>query len=639
MQNIVTNALKLGLWSSLDIHFANMLTFTISSNNEKQQYKKNALILAIASLSSYVHRGHTCLPLSMLTFNKLFHGNYLELAHEIHKKSGKLSTENWQELLLSSSIVSDGSHLSPLILENKCLYLYRMWKDECTIAKFFNSKNNHYSFQEEKIFEILNQLFPKMSTDIDWEKIATAVSLIKQKSIISGGPGTGKTFIIAKIITAFLLLYHNAPNIKMIAPTGKAAHHLTESFNIAIKNTIIYLNNKLQCMLPKKATTIHNFLGTQLYKKSIIQYDYFFKHFFHVDLLIIDESSMVSLSILAQLILILPKYTKIIFLGDHNQLCSVGPGSVFKDICQYANFNYSFQHCKKIVELTGYTLSSIIRRPKLSTQHNHHHIVDSTCILKKNYRFSEQSGIHQLSTAINLGNSDRVLSLLTSSTYTDISYISYKKNKDYINMITDCAIKYCHYLQIFQQNTLISIIDALKIFNQYRILCALNDGPFGVITINYYIEQILQQKGLIQIHKSTNYIGRPIIILRNSPSLELFNGDTGILLLNSKEKLSACFLYPKNIIKIIPIYQLPKYETCFAITIHKSQGSEFQNVVIILPDQHIPILTRELFYTAVTRARQKLMLYTTNHVIINSINLVTKRYSGLYNRIKDDYNL
>lgn len=635
MQNIITQALKLELWNSLDIQFANMLTSASFSENE-QKYKKHALILASASLSACVSQGHTCLPLSMLNPEQLFQGNYPKLAHSAYKKSGKLSTENWQELLLSLSAVSDGSRVSPLILENKHLYLHHMWKDECIIANFFNSTHNFYSLQKDKILKVLNQLCPIISTDIDWAKIAIAISLIKQKTLISGGPGTGKTFIIAKIIAAFLLLHHNKLNIKMITPTGKAATHLTESFNSTIHN-IVHLDNRFIQMLPKQATTIHNLLGARLYNKNITQKNHIITNSLHVDLLIIDEASMISSSILAQLILALPNHTKIIFLGDHNQLCSISPGSVFKDICQYANFNYSFKHCKKLAKMTDYDISSIFKKSIISIQYNNNHynnIIDNICILNKNYRFNQNSGIYQLSNAINLGNSEHALSLLTSPIHTDIHYICYKKEKDYITMIISCTIKYCHYLQTLQQYNTMDIINILKIFNKYRILCALNDGPFGIIKINHYIEQILQQKGIIKLNKSKNYIGKPIIILRNTPSLGLFNGDIGVLLLNSQEQLSAYFLFPNNYIKTIPVYQLPSHETCFAITIHKSQGSEFQEIAIILPNQHTAILTRELLYTAVTRASKKLTLYTTDHVITHSINLVTKRYSGLLNKIK-----
>lgn len=635
MQNIITQALKLGLWRPLDVQFAKMLTVSISSDNNKKNKIKEALILASASLSACVGCGHTCLPLYMLTPNKLFQGNHPILTQEIYKKLEITSIKNWQKILFSVSAVSDGSLLSPLVLENKCLYLRHMWQDEHIIAKFFNSEDNSIYFHTEKIFTILNQLFPIKSTNINWSKIAVAISLIKQKVLISGSPGTGKTFIIAKIITAFLLLYNKKLNIKMAAPTGKAATHLTESFNLT-KHKIIQLNNQYKYIFSEKATTIHNLLGAQLYKKNNIYYDHVLKNSLDLDLLIIDEASMISLSIFAQLILALPVRTKVIFLGDHNQLYSVAPGSVFKDICQYANSRYSPEFCKKILKLTGYILPMSDKITSLTTQYkNYNNIIDNICILKKNYRFHENSGINQLSIAIKSGYSNRALSILTSSVYTDVNYLHYRNEKDYINMIVNCTKKYYRYLQKIQQNSSTKIIEILNIFNQYRILCAVNDGPFGATKINYYIEHILHRNGLIKLNKSQNYIGRPIIILRNTPDLGLVNGDTGILLLNTQEKLSAYFIYPNNTIKIIPIYKLPQYETCFAITIHKSQGSEFKEITIILPNQHIPILTRELLYTAVTRAKKNIMLYATNHVITCSINLFTQRHSRLYKKIRN----
>lgn len=514
-----------------------------------------------------------------------------------------------------------------------------MWKDENVIAKFFNSTNYPDYLCYKKIRKILNKLFPISSTIIDWTKVASAISLIKQKVLISGGPGTGKTFTITKIVAALLLLTsHKTLNIKMAAPTGKAATRLTESFHLNVNN-IIKSNHKYIHMLPKKATTIHNLLGTQLYKKNInIQHNYYFTNPLHVDILIIDEASMISLSILAQLILALPKHAKIILLGDYNQLYSVESGSVFKDIFEYANSShYSLKFCEILMKCTGYSVSSILNNilaPEI-LHYKHNNIIDNLCILKKNYRFNKNSGIHQLSIAIKSGKSDQVLSLLTSHTYTDIHYLKCITKKDYINMIFQCTIQYYHYLQRIKKCTsLHSIINILKIFNRYRILCALNNGPFGIIKINYYIEQTLYQKGLIQLNnKSKNYTGRPIIILHNAPSIGLSNGDTGILLLNNKEILSAYFLNSNNIIKIIPMHQLPQYDTCFAMTIHKSQGSEFSNIAIILPNKHISLLTRELLYTAVTRAKYNLTLYSTDTTITSSINHVTRRYSGLQKKL------
>ncbi|URJ26710.1 exodeoxyribonuclease V subunit alpha [Candidatus Blochmanniella camponoti] len=629
MKDVINNILKLGLWHSLDVQFADVLALPIYDGDRNNNIKE-ALILASATLSSNVRAGHVCLPLWFLTPDKLFQGNYPELTYAIYKKLGKLSISDWQELLLSCPSVSDGSRVTPLILENKRLYLHHMWQDECIVAQFFSHNYPSNIFQKEKIIYVLNQLFPITYTEVDWHKIATAIGVTHHRVLISGGPGTGKTSIIAKIVAALLLCSKNNDlNIQITAPTGKAAALLTESFRTTMHN-IPQLEKLFLYNLPEKAITLHSLLRTRLYKENI-QYNCF--NLTHLDLLIIDEASMVSLSMLAQLILTLSPQTKVIFFGDQYQLCSVEPGSVFKDVCQFSNFYYSHKRYQELIDLTGYILP-IISPSELSIHYNYNSIIDGTCILKKNYRFSESSGINKLSGAINSGDYNYALSLLNSSIYKDLYYIYFVDKKSYITMILNCAMAYSNYLQELK-HTKILTKNILNIFNHYRILCALRDGPFGVIRLNYYVEQILNEKGLIQLNNSRNYIGRPIIILRNKPSLELYNGDVGILLLNDQNKLSAYFILPRGGIKVIQIYQLPEYETCFAMTIHKAQGSEFQHIAIVLPNQYTPLLTRELLYTAVTRARQCLYLYATDHVIIRSINSITQRYSGLYEKIKN----
>ncbi|URJ23540.1 exodeoxyribonuclease V subunit alpha [Blochmannia endosymbiont of Camponotus sp. C-003] len=627
MKDVVKKILKLGLWHSLDVQFADVLALPIYDDNNI----KEALILASATLSANVRIGHVCLPLCFLTPDKLFQGNYPELTNTICRKLGKLSITDWQELLLSCPAVSDGSRVTPLILENKNLYLHHMWRDECIVAQFFNHKYQSNIFQKEKIIYVLNQLFPVSYTEIDWHKIATAIGITHHRVLISGGPGTGKTSIIAKIIAALLLCNNNNNlNIKITAPTGKAAALLTESFKTTINN-IPQLKQYSLRNLPEKATTLHSLLRTLLYTEEM-QYNYF--NFSNLDLVVIDEASMVSLSILAQLILRLSPQTNVILFGDQHQLCSVEPGSVFKDVCQFSNFFYSPERHQELIDLTGYTLP-VVSPSESSMHYNYNSIIDGTCILKKNYRFSESSGIHQLSSAINAGDYIKTLSLLNSNIYKDLYYICFVDKKSYITMILNCAMKYSNYFKKLK-HTKILTKNILEIFSYYRILCASRDGPFGVIRLNYYVEQILNEKGLIQLNNSRNYIGRPIIILRNKPSLELYNGDVGVLLLNDQNKLSAYFISSQGGIKVIQIYQLPEHETCFAMTIHKAQGSEFQHISIVLSDRHTPLLTRELFYTAVTRARQYLCLYATDHVIISSVNLPTQRYSGLYNKIKNN---
>lgn len=634
MRYFIKQAISLGVWHPLDVQFANMLVTTIfpKSTDNSNEIKKTVLMLASAYLSANIRMGHTCLPIHLLASNTLFQHDKLKLTcNKGMQKIETLTIDDWQTVLYSLPAVGNGSFASPLVLENNNLYLHRMWQDECTVAQFFTqSFNNFKDDQKEKTTNILNKLFSNTTTKINWHKIATTISLIHPRVLISGGPGTGKTSMISKIITA-LLLHNNHLRIQITATTGKATTIITYSCKDIIKN-LKELDNQNQYKPILKAITIHSLLGSRLYKKKIDQH-YSSNHLIKLDCLIIDEASMISLSILSKLISVLSHHTKVIFLGDHNQLHSIEPGSVFQDICQFAVFSYSIQQQYRLKELTGYILTN---SNDVEIQHSYNNISDRICVLKQNYRFNKDSGIGQLAYAIKSGDYTQSLSILNSKKYTDIHYTQIIEKKDYISMITNCAQKYYKYLKILQNNQ-ISVIRILQIFNKHRILCALQNGLFGVIKLNYYIEQILNNEGLIILNQSRNYTGKPIMILRNDPLLGLYNGDTGILLPNSQNILSAYFLTPKYEIKIVQIHQLPLHTTCFAMTVHKSQGSEFQDTSVVLPNEHLPILTRELIYTAITRTHKQLYLYSKNNILISSIQNITKRYSGLFDRIKNTH--
>lgn len=626
----IKQAISLGLLNSLDIQFAQMLIAADLSKKNNNHDKIKAIVLMIASayLSSKIRLGHTCFPISLLSKDTFLQNFISTSTYKVIQNIKKLTIDDWKDLLCSSAAVGNGLNVSPLVMENDCLYLYRMWKDECVIAKFFIYSNNNINLnQSKKIVNILNKLFPPNIIEIDWHKIAVAISLIHPRVFISGGPGTGKTSIISKIIIA-LLSYNKNLNIQTTATTGKSAVILTHSCKKIIKN-LENINNLQQYQSIPQAITVHSLLRKQLYYNKN-RYN-FSKNELNLDCLIIDESSMISLSILSNLISILPIQIKIIFLGDHHQLYSVDSGSVFQEICRFSNHNYSIIQQKILQELTGYTLTAV---NNLKIQNSYYdNIIDKICVLKQNYRFHNNSGIGQLSNAIKLGNHNRSISILTSKIYSDLKYFQITNQTHYVSMITNCAKKYYKYLKVLKYEHK-SIIKILRIFNEYQILCALKQGPFGATQLNYYIEQVLNQSGLIRLNQSKNYIGRPIIILCNDSTLGLYNGDIGILLPNTQESLSAYFEMPENKIKIIHINQLPSYETCFAMTIHKAQGSSFQKITIILPNQKLPILNRELIYTAITRAKQKLSLYATEDVLSYSIQNRTIRYSGLYNKME-----
>lgn len=608
MEEIITKALQLRLWSPLDVQFSRMLATS----------SQRALMLASACLSADVGAGHVCRPLVLLTQERLFDGRYSTLAHQAWQWAGSPSLEDWSRLLLASGAVSDGSHPTPLVLDNQRLYLHRMWQHECVVAQFFNRSRPRIDVEEERCIEVLNRFFPGNTIEIDWQKIAVAIAITHPVALISGAPGTGKTSTVVKLLAALLLLSGSVHfRMVMAAPTGKAAARLSESLTLAVQH--LGLDEGQKKKFPRKAVTLHGLLGVQPNSQRM---RYHYANLLHADVLIIDEASMVDLPMMSNVFSALPPQARVILLGDRYQLSSVESGAVLEDLCQFSEAGYSDLRRQELARLTGYILPT--------GTNGGYGIADSLCLLRKNYRFDKRSGIGRLANAINTGDGKSALALLSASV-DDLYYLSLQDQKDYQDMIADCIVGYCDYLQrVRARETPRAILDA---FNHYRLLCALREGLFGVAGLNNYIEKALMQAGLIQYIGGQNYAGRPVMVVRNAPSLGLSNGDIGILLLNANKALRAHFLLTDGSIKTISPSRLPEHETAFAMTVHKSQGSEFNHTALVLPNEVLPILTRELFYTAVTRARQCLSLYATDRVVIHTITTVTQRRSGLVERL------
>lgn len=613
MENILAEAQRLRLWRPLDVQFSRMLATPAEP----------ALMLASARLSADAGAGHVCLPLMLLTPEHLFNGSFLSLAQRAWHQAGSLSSEEWRKLLLASPAVSDGTRPTPLVLDNQCLYLQRMWRYECVVAKFFNQPRPPVGGDEARIATVLQRYFPtnvSNTSNIDWQKVAAGVAITHSVALISGGPGTGKTFTVAKLLAALLELSDDDRlRMMMAAPTGKAAARLSESFNLVLQQ--LRLPEKQKQRLPREAVTLHRLLGAQ---SSSQRMRYHPGNLLHVDVLIIDEASMVDLPMMANVIAALPPQARVILLGDHHQLSSVEAGAVLGDICQFAEAGYSSARRAELERLTGFSLPS--------GGHGSYGAADSLCLLRKSYRFDQSSGIGRLASAINAGASTIALTLLNTGVVADVSYIQLRGMADYQHMLDECIDGYRIYLLLVRNNDApVTILDA---FNRFRLLCALREGPFGVAGLNNLIEQTLSLAGLISLgNAGQSYVGRPVMIMLNAPSLGLYNGDIGILLMDSLQVQRVYFSLSDGTIKAVLLSRLPEHETAFAMTVHKSQGSEFEYTVLVLPNQILPVLTRELLYTAVTRARAHLSIYATDEVMRHTITTKTQRRSGLINRL------
>ncbi|WP_225087122.1 exodeoxyribonuclease V subunit alpha [Pectobacterium colocasium] len=609
---LLETALVRRLLRPLDVQFARMLA------DETQP----DLLLAAACLSAHSGAGHVCLPLENLQAQTLFDGRDPELAQQLLAEAGLNTVAAWQQHLLASDAVSDGSASTPLVLQGEKLYLQRSWQSECRVARFIASERDTLPVDEPAIRAVLDRLFPDTSEEVDWQKVAAAVALTRRIAIISGGPGTGKTTTVARLLAALIELNTGeALRIQLAAPTGKAAARLTESLGQALHRLAV--EPRQRDAFPQEATTLHRLLGAVTDSQRLRHHQ---DNPLHLDVLIVDEASMVDLPMMANVIAALPPHARIIFLGDRDQLASVEAGAVLGDICRFAEAGYSRARAQQLQRLTGCHLDE--NGPEGQTT-----VSDSICLLRRSYRFDPHSGIGQLALAVNGGDDARVRAVLNGE-FTDITCSPLAEAEEYQAMLAQCVEGYRDYLQLITAGAAPDAV--LLAFQRYRQLCALREGPFGVSGLNQRIEQALHQAGLIQ--RSRNplnrwYPGRPVMIERNDAALGLFNGDIGIAMIGESGELRVFFPLPNGETKDVTPSRLPPHDTAYAMTVHKSQGSEFDHTALVLPNHYLPVLTRELVYTAITRARQRLSLYTDVRILCRAVKTPTQRYSGLEERI------
>jgi len=313
MEELLAQAQQLHLLRPLDTQFAHMLALPTEP----------ALMLACACLSADAGAGHVCLPVELLTPDGLFNGRHPQLAEKAWSLAGKLSSDQWLHILLSSAAVSDGSRPTPLVLDKRRLYLQRMWQNESRVAGFFNAIHPEPVADESAIEVVLNRFFPRSGNAVDWQKVAAAVAITHPVAVVSGGPGTGKTTTVAKMLAAMLVLAAGQRiRVQLTAPTGKAAARLSESLGTALQS--LELNDDQRRLFPREAVTLHRLLGAQPNSQRM---RYHQGNPLHVDILIVDEASMVDLPMMANLIAALPPQAKVVFLGDRCQLAS---GNIYK---------------------------------------------------------------------------------------------------------------------------------------------------------------------------------------------------------------------------------------------------------------------------------------------------------------------
>ncbi|ECR7716840.1 exodeoxyribonuclease V subunit alpha [Salmonella enterica] len=598
IQERLLEAVGQKLLRPIDAQFA----LTVAGNDDP------AVTLAAALLSHDAGEGHVCLPLSRLMLTEEAHPLLVAWISET------ATPIDWKKRLLASAAVSCGDSPAPLILCGDRLYLNRMWCNERTVARFFNEVNQAIDVDEAQLSRILDALFPT-TDEVNWQKVAAAVALTRRISVISGGPGTGKTTTVAKLLAALIQMADGERcRIRLAAPTGKAAARLTESLGAALRQ--LPLTDAQKKRIPEDASTLHRLLGAQPGSQRLRHHA---GNPLHLDVLVVDEASMIDLPMMSRLIDALPPHGRVIFLGDRDQLASVEAGAVLGDICAYVNAGFTAERARQLSRLTGCAIPAGAGTQAASLR-------DSLCLLQKSYRFGSDSGIGKLAAAINCGDRSAIQAVFQQG-FSDIEKRTLQSSDDYAGMLDEALAGYGRYLRLLHEKATPEAI--LQAFNEYQLLCALREGPFGVGGLNDRIEQAMVQQRKIHRHPHSRwYEGRPVMIARNDSALGLFNGDIGIAL-DRGQGLRVWFAMPDGTIKSVQPSRLPEHDTTWAMTVHKSQGSEFDHAALILPSQRSPVVTRELVYTAVTRARRRLSLYADERILAGAIVTRTERRSGL----------
>lgn len=569
-------------------------------------------VLKAACLVSYLYRqGDVCLPLNEYADQQVFkeagEGNGVKLPE----------LDLWLRELKESTAVGTPGDYRPLILDNSNrLYMHKLWHYEHTLAEELIKKSNQQvaEINKELLRDGLNRLFVDSSDTIDWQQVAAATSVYNKLSIISGGPGTGKTSTVVRVLALILEQYQKKgkplPNIALAAPTGKAAARLKDSILSAKEG--LDVSNELRDTIPEKAQTLHQLLGARRHSS---QFRHNADNPVPYDLVIVDEASMVDQALMSKLVEALLEDAQLILLGDKDQLASVEAGSVLGDICNISNNKFSEMGIQWLSTL-GLKVPS-----EFSTDHPKP-LIDNITLLTKSYRFEEQSGIAQLARAVNKGDAEQFLSVLEFLGYEDLSFFQVDGRLDLESMLEKKIVEYFNSV-----NDCNSSDKALDQINEFRILTAHRRGPGGVTHLNSIAEKILQREGLVPKYQEW-YPGKPVIINKNDYVLDLFNGDIGLCMPDEEGALKIHFRHEGSVRSVSP-ERLPEHETAFALTVHKSQGSEFDEVFFVLPNLISKVVSRELIYTAITRARSSISILGKKAVLRKGIEQKLHRNSGL----------
>lgn len=604
---------ELSVLGDLDLHFARAMARLGAERDER-------VSLAAAMVSQKVQAGHVCLDLPRLCQSALV----VEAEHGPIELTWP-ALEGWLTALRASALCGDEHALTPLYLDaDGRLYLRRYFEHERNLARAIleRARRAPLPVSPAVLQSGLDRLFGRerrarskaarraqldlFSTPdtepqgLDLQRLAAARAVELAFSVISGGPGTGKTSTVVKILALLVEQAlgngEPAPRVQLLAPTGKAAARLSEAIKRAKRE--LDCSPEVRSAIAEDASTIHRALRASGGNRHGFGHNH--ESPLAADVVIVDEASMVDLALMARLLDAVPSKARLILLGDKNQLASVEAGAVLGDICGAGLVGLS----------TAAIASSIVH-------------------LTHSYRYAPKSGIRQLADAINDAQPARVLAILRDPALSDVALVETTEGSPVPAALFAAAAR--AFVPFFEAPDGARKLHALE---RFRVLCAHRRGPYGQLAIDAGIEAELRRTGFIT-SSSERYDGRPIIVTQNDYQARLFNGDVGVLLRDplSPERLRAVFAGSDGRVREISAARLPPHEGVYAMSVHKSQGSELDEVAVVLPSVPSPVLSRELLYTAVTRVRHGVAICGRAEVLAAGASAPLVRSSGLAERL------
>ena len=638
-----------GHLADIDLHFGRLIAELDGGGGPE-------LPLAAALASAWTRDGHACLALS-------------EVAGRDWPRAGEGAVrlpalEPWIEALDASPIVArsgarpgtrsgarsgvrpgDGER-RPLVLDRHGrLYLERLRTAEQAVADGLRRlaeddvggdpkgqdaasagriPEDGPSPEPDGLDAALDRLFPGTTPD-DRSRAAARTAVLRRLCVVSGGPGTGKTTTAAAIVALLVELGLAAPDrIALAAPTGKAAARLQEAVR-GQRQALLSRAPALEGFDPR-ATTVHRWLLHHA-RKGVA-----------ADALILDEGSMVDLTLMAQVLRALPDSARLVLLGDASQLASVQPGAVFADLCRAGGGGRPPQRSplarnnpvpRPPAALDGAPAipdSGIAKRPPQRSP-----LASCVVELVRNWRFDERGGLGRLAAAVVRGDAPAAVAALRDPSDPVVE----------LRPLPDAAAFDRLAVRFADERFAPALREARKLrgppgedagpLPSFRVLCAHRVGPFGAERFNRSVEQRLRALGLVGAHDPF-YPGRPILVTRNDPRTRLSNGDTGVVLRDAAGRAQVWFPELEDADggpRLVPPARLPPHESFFALTVHRAQGSEYGEVAVVPGPADSRVVTRELLYTAVTRARRRVAVYGAAESVTAAVERPTERSSGL----------